>query len=198
MKYLSRLWSWAYASWLKNRWLGRGVGISTYLGGAAYIWELLAPSLSPCGVGGVPGGGGVSSGGGAPSPLCLQCACRFIAGPFGQWREPSVWFSWTISGCLSIAAFTLLCVGNSTPCFVSSQTLVQAVLIRNCISSIAASEKPPLAILAIFKPRHMADCSSHTRPPYPAIVADMLKTYNKLVPASKNGTQVLPLPYTIP
>jgi len=58
-------------------------------------------------------------------------------------------------------------------------------LISCCISSLAACQNPPLAILAIFKARHMLDCSSCTWPPCLTIVADMLKTYMKLVAASE-------------
>jgi hypothetical protein len=36
----------------------------------------------------------------------------------------------------------------------------------------------------MFKARLMSDCSSCTRPPCLAIIADMLNTYKKLVAAS--------------
>jgi len=65
------------------------------------------------------------------------------------------------------------------------------------VSSIAPCEKPCLAILAIFNARRMSDCSSCTRPPCLAIVADMLKTYKTLVAASNNEIWLLPLPYTL-
>jgi len=45
---------------------------------------------------------------------------------------------------------------------------------------------PSLAILAIFKARHMSDCSSCNRPPCLALVAGMLKTDKKLVAAANN------------
>jgi len=54
-----------------------------------------------------------------------------------------------------------------------------------------------LSILAIFNARRMSDCSSCTRPPCLAIVADMLKTYKTLVDASNNEIRLLPLPYTL-
>jgi len=112
-------------------------------------------------------------------------ACLWIfAVPFWQGMQPSVWFSRTFAGCLSIAAFTLLCPGNSTLRFFSSRTSARGFLISCCISSIAARENPPLAMLAIFKARRMSDCSSCTWPPCLAIVADMLKTSRKLVAAS--------------
>jgi hypothetical protein len=40
--------------------------------------------------------------------------------------------------------------------------------------------------LAIFTARNMWECSRCTRPPYLAIVADMLNTYKTLVAASNN------------
>jgi len=69
---------------------------------------------------------------------------------------------------------------------------------RYSVSSIAACEKPSVAILAIFNARRMLDCSSCTRPPCLAIVVDMLKTYKTLVDASNNGFRLLPLPHTLP
>jgi len=110
-------------------------------------------------------------------PLRLQRVAGFCAVPFGHGRQPSVRFSQIISRCLSIAAFTSVCPGNSTPLFFSSRTSGGGFLIRNCVSAIAARANPPLAILAIFTARRMSDCSSCTRPPCLAIVADMLKTY---------------------
>ena len=56
---------------------------------------------------------------------------------------------------------------------------------RYCTLSIPACESTHLTILAIFKAKRMSDCSSCTRPPCPAIVADMLKAYKKSVVASK-------------
>jgi hypothetical protein len=53
----------------------------------------------------------------------------------------------------------------------------------------------PLAIFAIFKARHMSDCSSCTRPPCLTIVADILETYRKLVASSKMKLQLLPRPW---
>jgi len=69
--------------------------------------------------------------------------------------------------------------------------------VRYFVSSIVAREKPSLAILPIFNARRMLDCSSCTRPPCLAIVADMLKTYKTLVDASNNEIRLLPLPYTL-
>jgi len=71
-------------------------------------------------------------------------------------------------------------------------------LIRYFVSSIAAHEKPSLAILAIFNARRMSECASCTRPPCLAIVADMLQTYKPLVAASNNEIRLLPLPYMLP
>ena len=57
---------------------------------------------------------------------------------------------------------------------------------------------PPLAIFAIFQARRMSDCSSCTRPPCLAIVADMLKSCRILDAASEGENQRLPLPHTLP
>jgi len=113
-------------------------------------------------------------------PLRLQLVWGFCAVPFCQGRQPSVGFSRSIAGCLSIAAFTFFCPGHSTPRFFYARSSVRGFLIRNCVSSIAECENPPLAIWAIFKARRMSDCSSCTRPPCLAIVADMLKTYKEI------------------
>jgi hypothetical protein len=60
-----------------------------------------------------------------------------------------------------------------------------------------ARENPPLASLAIFHTRCLSDCSSCIRPPYLAIVADMLTTYKKLVGISSNEFRQWPPPYTL-
>ena len=175
----------AYESRSKNRALGSGVCLYTYPGGTPSVLELSVLSLSSGGTGGILGQGGARHGVGPSVPLRLQRVCWFSAVPFGQGRQLSVWFSQTIVWCHSIAAFSLLCLGNTTPHFFSSRSSARGFLISCCISPIAARENPPLAILAIFKARHMSDCSSCTRPPCLAILVDMLKTYNKLVAASK-------------
>ena len=164
----------------KIRDLGSGVCIYTYVVAIPSVSELW---LSSDGTGGDSGCGEVPLGGVATFPLRLQRVSGFFAMPFWQGRQPSFWFSRTIAGCLSIATFTLLCPGNLTPRFFPSRTSAQGFLISCCVSSIAARENPPLAILAIFKARRMSDCSSCTRPPCLAIVADMLKTSKKLVAA---------------
>jgi len=128
---------------------------------------------------------GAGGGGGASVPLRLQRVCGFCAVTFWQGRQPSVWFSRTIAGCLSIAAFTLLCPANTTPRFFSSRTTARGFLISCCVYLLTARKNPSLAMLATLKARHMSDCSSCTRPPCLAIVADMLKTYKKLVAASR-------------
>ena len=177
----------AYASWLKNRALGRGVCIYTYPGGTPSILDRWDAWLLLGGNSGVSGGCGICShvgclsraGGGAPMPLWLQRVWAFHAMLFWQGRHTSVWFSPSIAGCLSIAAVTFLCPGNWTSRFFSSRTSARGFLIWNCVSPIAVRKNPPLAILAIFKARRMSDCSSCTRPPYLAIVADMFKTYKE-------------------
>jgi hypothetical protein len=86
---------------------------------------------------------------------------------------------------------------NSTPRFFSSRTSARGFLMRYFVSSVAAREKPSFAIVAIFNARRMSDCSSCTRPPCLAIVADMLKTYKTLVGASNNEIWLLLLPYPL-
>jgi len=163
-------------------------------------------SLLPGGMGGILGGGRVGSelsclclsGWGAPVPLGLKRDCGCFAVPLWQGMHLSGSFWQSIAWCLSIAAFTFVCPGNSTPRLISSWTSARGVLIRYRVFLIAGCEYPPGAILAIFKARHMSDCSSCTRPPYLAMVADMLKTYKKLVAASNNKIRLVPQPYTLP
>jgi len=163
----------AYGSRLKHLALGSGVCIHTYLGGTPSVAERWVLSPSAGGAGGVPGIGGAGRGGGAPVPLCLQPVCGFFAVPIWQGRQPSVRNSRIIAGCLSIAAFTLLCPGNTTPWVFSAQTSASGFFISCGISSIVARENPSFAILAIFRARRMSDCSSCTQPACLAIVADM-------------------------
>jgi hypothetical protein len=152
-------------------------------------------SLSPGGAGGVPGWGCAGRGGGAPVSSHLLCDCGFFGVPDWQGRQLSVWFWQIIAGCLSITAYILLYPRNSTAHFVSSQTSVRGFLTTQCVSSIAVCEYSPLAILATFKARCMLDCSSCTRHPCFAIVADMLKTNKKLVAASESEIRLLTRPY---
>jgi len=181
--------SWADASRVKNSAHGRYGSEYTYPAGKLAIWERSALEMSPVGVWGVPGTVGVGSGvgcphrsgAGAPVPLPLQRVWKFFVMPFWQKRHPAMWFWWSIAGCYPIAAFTFLSPRTSTPRFFLSRTSARRFCIRYCISSIVACENPLLAILAIFKARRMSHCSSCTRPPCLAIVADMLKTYKKLV-----------------
>jgi hypothetical protein len=51
--------------------------------------------------------------------------------------------------------------------------------------------------LAMIQASHISDYSSCTRPPWLAIVADMLNTYKKLVSASNREMQLGPRPYTL-
>ena len=184
----SRLRSLGYAWWLRHRALGRGVCIYTDPGCTALISDRWAASLLPGGTSGVLGGCGVGSGvgclsrsgGGAPVPLHHQRVSRFCTVPLCQGRQPSVWFSWSLAACLSIAAFTFLCLANSTTRFFTSWTSTRGFLIRNSVSSLAAHNHPLLAILAILEARRISDCSSCTRPPCLAIVAGMLKTCNEI------------------
>jgi len=185
IKSLLHLQSLAYGSRLKIWAPGREVCIFTYPGGTPSVSKLWLLSLAPGGAGGVPGQHGASCGGGAPVPVRLQRVCGFITVPCWQGRQPSIWFSWTIAACLFIAGFISLFPGKSTPHYFSSRTSAWGFLISCCVSSIAACENPPFAILPIFKARCISECSSCTRPPCLAIVADMLNTYKLLVAASK-------------
>jgi len=177
-----------------------------YLAATLTISENWAPRFLPVGADGVSGRGGVSSavgclhrsGGDVPDPMCLHRVCGLFAVPLWQGSHLAVWIWRNIAGCLSVAAFTFLRPGNSTPHLIFSQTSAWGVLICNCISSIEAHKHPPLAILPIFKARRMSDCSSCTRPPYLAMVADMLKTYKELVAACNNEIWRLPHPYMLP
>ena len=121
----------------------------------------------------------------APVPLRIQRLCGFFAVPYEKGRQPSVWFSRTIAGWLSIAAFTLLCPEYTTPHIFSSRTSGCCFLISCSVSSNEVCKNPSLAILATFKARCMSDCSSFTRPPRLAILADMLKTYKSFGAASR-------------
>jgi len=177
--------------------------VYTQLSGAPSILEAWAPSLWPGGMGGILGGRGVRSGvgslnwsaGGVAVHWCLQCVWGFSAVPCWHRRQPSFWFSRSIAGYLTIAAFTFSCPGNPTPGIICSCTSAEDFLIKSCVSSIALCENPPLTILAIFKARRLSDFSRCTRPPCLAIVVEMLKTYQKLVAASTDEIWLLPLPY---
>jgi len=127
------------------------------------------------------------------SPVCLRILCGAILARKAAGRLVMTKHCWVSL----YRSLHLLCPGNSTPRFFSSWTSAHGVLMRYFMSSIAAREKPSLAIVAIFNARCMSDCSSCTRPPWLAIVADMLKTYKTLVDASNNAIRLLPLAYTL-
>jgi len=160
---------------------GIGVGVAYGVGSGVGCWVCFLRRL----------------GGGAPVPFHLQCFCRFSAWPFSEGREPSIWFWRTIVGLLTIASFIFSCSGNSTCRFYSSRTLARGCLIIYCVSSTVACENLPLSNLAIFNARHMSDCSSCIRSPRLGIVADMLKTYKKLVATCNNDIRLVPQPYTL-
>ena len=185
MKSLWSIRSLAYWSGMKNRVVGCGVWIYTYPGSTPCVSELLVLTLSSGGECGVPGLSGAGHYGGAPVSLRLQWVCGLFPVQFWWVRHPFVWFFRTIAGCLSIASFTMLSLGNTTPCFFSSLTSARGIMSSCCISSSPARENPSLAMLAISKAWLMLDCSRCTRPPCFAIVADMLETYKKLVAASR-------------
>jgi hypothetical protein len=97
-----------------------------------------------------------------------------------------LWICHGIDGCLCFIAFTMLSRVQSTPCILTSQMLACDYFITYCVSSIAALDSPPLAILGILKAWCMLVSFSCTVPPCLALVADMLKTYKKIVAASNN------------
>jgi len=144
-------------------------------------------------VGGTPHRAEVGSGvgclywldGGAPAPLSLQCVCGICGVPFWQGKQMSLWFWWWIARCLANPAFIFLSPGISTPHFGTSYTSAYGLLIRCCVSSDGVHVHSALAIMAILRAEHMSDCSSCTRPPCLAIVADMLNTYKRLVAFKK-------------
>jgi len=106
------------------------------------------------------------------SPACLRIVAVAIVA-----RKASGCVVLTKRSLVSLyCSLYFLCPSSSTPCFFSARTLVRGFLIRYCISSIVPCQNLSLAILAIFKARHMSDCSSCTWPPCLAIVADMVKT----------------------
>jgi len=192
------------ASQLKGWVYRRGTRESAFAAGKISVCNLLVPWMGPGGVSDIPGGDGVApgvgwlrrTGAGAPIPSCLQGVWGFLAVPVWEGRQLYLWFWQVIVGCLSIAAFTALGPGSSTPRFFSSRTSARCFLNTYWVSSIPARENPPLAILGIFNARRMSDCSSCTRPPCLAIVSDMLKTYKKSVAASSYGIRQLPTPYS--
>ena len=120
-----------------------------------------------------------------------------FAVPSWQERHPLVLFWWSIAGCLCITVFTNLCPGNFTPCSFSSQTSAWCFFIKYWVFSIAVCKNPPLAIVAIFKSRCISDCSSSIWPLCLAIVADMFKTYRKLVAVSNNEIRLLPQQFSL-
>jgi len=170
-------------------------------------WRFANIELRNCyqlGRGGTEGRGGVGSGvgwlrrlgGGAPVPLRLHRVCRFLAVHFSQGRHLAVCCWRSIARFLSITASTLLCPGNATPRIVSSWTSAWGLLIRTC-GSIAARCNRHLAIFAMFQAGCTLDCSCCSRPPCLAIVANMLKTYKKLVAAANDEIWQLPQPYML-
>jgi len=197
---------WVSSPWLKNSAQRRAVCKYVYPAGKLTIWALWGPEVLPVGAGGMLGWGGVGSGvrclhwsgGGASVCFGLQPVSGFFAVPFWQGWQPEVWFWLSIARWLSIAAFTILCPGNWTPCYFSSWTSSHGFLMIYFILSIAVHKKPSFVILPIFNASRMLDCSSCTRPPCLAIVAHMLKTYKKLVAASNNEIWLLPLSYMLP
>ena len=119
---------------------GRDVYYYPYPAGKLTIWRGWAPEVLLVEAGGVLGRGGIGSGvgsgvcclhllaGGAPVPLRPQRISGFFAVPFWQGRHWGMWFRRSIAGCLSIAAFNLLCPGNSISSIISSRISAQGFL----------------------------------------------------------------------
>jgi len=134
--------SWAYVSRIQNQAQGRDVREYTCPPGKLLIRQCWALDLLPVGAGVIAGGGGIGSvvgwlswsGVAAPDPLHLQHVCGFIVLPFWQERHPAMWFYWSITGCLSIAASTFYFPGHSTPRFFSSRTSAWCFLCRYYVS----------------------------------------------------------------
>ena len=127
----------------------------------------------------------------------VLCATSISVDPLLPVRErshPSVWMSWILAWCLSTATFTFQYTEISTPFTLSSHTMAQHCMMNYCISWIVVQTDPSLAWLAKLNTMYMSDCSSCIWPPCIAIVVDMLKTYKKLVHASKIEIQWLPFP----
>jgi len=97
-----------------NRVLGSRVYIYTYAGATTSVSQLSSWIDGACGV---PCWGSSSCSWSAPGALRLKRVCGFYPVPFWQARCLLVWFLPIIARCLSIAAFTLLCLGNPTPHF---------------------------------------------------------------------------------
>ena len=134
---------------------------------------------------------------GVPVPFHLLRVARFFTLPCWRGIHPSNWLWRSIVGCHTIAACLLICSGSSTPRVISSGTSAPGSVIRYCVSSNALRENPPLAILTIFHGWRMLNCFSCSRLPFLAIVADMLKTYKKLVAVCNNEIWLVPQPYTV-
>jgi len=158
-KYILCWLFWSYASGVHYSAQRREVCEYTCPASKSRIAEDWSKALFPGGEGGIPGGDGVSAGvgslrqlgGDAVIALRLQHICGFFVVPFCQVRHPSMWFWCSVARCLSIAAFSFLCPGNTTPRFFSSQSFMGGFWIRYCVATIAAPENSPSAIFAIFK-----------------------------------------------
>jgi hypothetical protein len=143
------------------------------------------------GSGGIPPNDGIGSdigwlrrpGGDAPVHLHFHHVCWYCAVTLCHRRLWSVQFGYRVTVCHSIGAFTKLCPGLWRTRIFLSWTLASGFLIRYYFSFIAACENTPYAKLPVFKARHMADCSSYTRPPSLATIAVMLTTFKKIVAA---------------
>jgi len=181
--------------------MGSAVFLCKYLGckpSNSEHWMLWLSQCSVCGTGDIQGGDGIASMSGTPVSFRLQGISGCCSVPCWQSRKPSVEISQTMAGCLSIPALACLYPGNKTPQFISSRTLVGLFFMMYCQLSLTVRENTHLAILATYNARRMSDCSSCKWPYCFLIVADIMKTYMKLVGASKYEIRLLPLPYRFP
>ena len=126
-------------------------------------------------------------------PSCLQRLCNAMLGKKASGhlictKHSQVSFNCSLHLFMPTTLNTLLCLFSD---------LGARFLHQELCFLIDAREKPSLAIVAILKARRMLDCSSCTRPPCLAIVADMLQTYKKVVGACNNEIWQLPQPVTL-
>jgi len=132
--------------------------------------------------------------------MCL-CSCSVspdsLLGHLGMEGNCLYDFLEPLSAVCSITAFTFSSPGNKTALCFSCRTSARGFLIRSCVSSLAARDNPPFAIVAMLKERRMSDCTGCTWPPCLTIIADMLETYKKFVVTNTEIRQ-LPQPSMTP
>jgi len=174
-------------------------------GGKLTISDGWAPEVLQVGAGGVPGGGGVSAGartlrrqGEVHLFLCVSSvSADSLRRHFGE--EGGRHLVMTKYCRVSLYRSLHLCMPRklNTPLLLFSD--LGAWFLNEIFRFLyCGARKAFLGHFGHIHGRRMSDCSSCTRPPCLAIVADMLKTYKTLVNASNNEIGLLPLPYTLP